>query len=199
MIFLKFKRIIAFACSFVILSNVFLFRSSAVNQGVTYVLTVLADYLVANAVENAPGAAGATWAATHDPCEVSPTGYHEFMKQLVDRPGGPTVMADHCQHCGVAYSSFYSQSYDQYVTDLETDLGTTTLIDGGIRIYFPSVVYYTASGNTVDTINLGYTSSALVSIGSYGGSGAYMSRRVVFGYDGVVALLLAHLLSDMIL
>ena len=29
------------------------------------------------------------------------------------------------------------EDYDQYVTDLETDFGTTTLIDGGIRHYFP--------------------------------------------------------------
>ena len=49
------------------------------------------------------------------------------------------------------------EDYDQYVSDLQSDLGTTTLIDGGVRLYLPALsinsksesmnVYSTSLGN----------------------------------------------------
>lgn len=61
-------------------------------------------------------------------------------------------------------------AYSAYTTDLTAELGTATLIDGGVRIYYASTSYQ-SSGVNIDRVNVGLTSS---------GSG--VSRSTTDGY-----------------
>ena len=68
--------------------------------------------------------------------------------------------------------------YEEYVNGLQTDLGTTTLIDGGVRVYFPCTSY--EKGNlTIEDISLG-TCSRVYAVNS-----SSSASSVSFLYDTI--------------
>lgn len=92
-------------------------------------------------------------------CSMSLDGKHNFLPGEVLTTSWAAALAGSdacvCRYCGISYDEFFNSAYDSYVTDLQTDLGTTTLIDGGIRIYVP--ITSIGSSNAYVTVN-SYTS-----------------------------------------
>lgn len=128
-----FKRIVAlFLFSLIVISS-FATTASAVDSAI---LVKLIDYafeqdVIGHAVN------GFSSLLKSDTCGTSPNGKHDFQKQntMFNGESGVFYM---CQYCGRASADVFSEAYTQYTDQMQTDLGSATLINGGVRVYFKS-------------------------------------------------------------
>ena len=129
-----------------------------------------------------------------DGCEVNPNGQHDFMPTDILVTSWEAALrgseACDCRYCGISYDEFWDSTYNQYASSLQTDLGSTTLIDGGVRVYFPSTSY--EKGNlTIEDISLG-TCSRVFAVNS-----SSSSSSVSFLYGTISAPFACNFTTDM--
>lgn len=86
------------------------------------------------------------------------------MQQLISSilAMGIISVCDQCGETFKAYESDVSDSWDDYNTQLQEELGTTTLINGGYRYYF-IIESITPSTDSMTVINAGTVGSYLIS------------------------------------
>lgn len=88
-----------------------------------------------------------------DGCPVNPDGRHNFMPVEILSASWAAALrgsdAVVCRYCGITYNEFYSQMYNSYLDDLKSDLGSTVLANGMIRIPYPS---YSGSATQLTSI-----------------------------------------------
>lgn len=122
---LKYKRIIAFICCFVIVFNIVFVSASATGTTVggvfSYVFSTLIDWFVSASVDGIVS----NWApireasdkVANDTCSNSPTGHHDFT--LKASAFSPEIHTETCRYCNVTWSSFFLEAERGFVDGLD--------------------------------------------------------------------------------
>lgn len=136
-IYLKYKRIIAFICCFVIVFNIVFVSASATGVGVSgvfsHVLSTLSDWFVSASVDgiilNWAPIREASDKVTNDICSNSPTRHHDFTFKA--SAFSPNIRTETCRYCNVTWSSFFLEAEDSFTSSLDS----TTATNSGFPVY----------------------------------------------------------------